>query len=215
MKKYITAHEAASMVKEGMTIMIGGFLVNGSPIKIIDELVKINVKNIKLICNDTAFPDRGIGKLIANHQISKLITSHIGTNPSTIEQLNNKEIEIEFIPQGTLIERIRCGGAGLGGILTPTGLGTIVENGKQKVIVNGKEYLIETALRADIAFVGASLSDEEGNLVHKGTSQNFNPLMASAADIVVAEANEYVKTGKIEMENIHTPAIFVDYLVKK
>lgn len=214
MNKIITIEEAVSKIKDGMTLMIGGFLAAGSPHSIIDSLVKKGTKDLTLICNDTAFVDRGLGKLIVNKQVKKVITSHIGTNKSTIEQYNNKEIEVEFVPQGTLAERVRCGGAGLGGVLTPTGIGTIVEDGKQKISVNGKEYLLELALRADISLLGATISDEMGNLHHKGTTQNFNPLMAMAADMVIAEAEQVVKIGEIPKENIHTPGIFVDFIVK-
>lgn len=214
MSKIISMAEAISKVEDGMTIMIGGFMSAGTPNAMMAELVKKNVKNLTVICNDTGFADKGIGLLISNKQIKKVIASHIGTNTSTIEQLNNKEIEVVFVPQGTLIERIRCGGAGLGGVLTPTGLGTVVENGKQIIKVDGKDYLLETALRADLALIGASIADEAGNLYYKGTTQNFNPMMATAADTVIVEAKEIVKTGDIPMENIHTQALFVDYIVK-
>lgn len=201
------------MVKEGMTIMIGGFLANGTPPKLIDALVDSGVKNLTLICNDTAFPDRGVGRLIVNRQVARLITSHIGTNPHSGEQLNSGELHIEFCPQGTLVERIRAGGAGLGGILTATGLGTIVAEGKEVIEVDGKPYLLEKPLRADIAFVGAGLGDRSGNLVYRGTSQNFNPVMATAADVVVAEITELVEVGEIAAEHIKTQAIFIDYIV--
>lgn len=214
MSKIISMAEAISKVEDGMTIMIGGFMAAGTPNAMMDELVKKNVKNLTVICNDTGFANKGIGLLITNKQIKKVIVSHIGTNTSTIEQLNNKEIEVVFVPQGTLIERIRCGGSGLGGILTPTGLGTIVEEGKKIINVDGKDYILETALRADLALIGASISDEVGNLYYKGTTQNFNPMMATAADTVIVEAQEIVKTGEIPMENVHTQALFVDYIVK-
>ncbi|MEI6346303.1 MAG: CoA transferase subunit A [Bacteroidota bacterium] len=215
MSKIISIDEAVSKVKDGMTIMIGGFLANGSPQTIIDALLKSNVKNLTLICNDTAFPDRGLGMLIANKQVKKVITSHIGTNPSTIDQFNAKEIEVEFNPQGTLAERVRSAGAGLGGFLTPTGLGTVVAEGKEVITVDGKEFLLEKPLRADVALLGASIADQEGNLVYLGTTQNFNPLMAMAADIVIAEVAELKETGDIPMETVHTPGIFVDFMVRK
>lgn len=214
MNKIITVEEAVKKINDGMTIMIGGFLAAGSPHAIIKGLVEKNVKNLTLIVNDTGFADKGIGLLISNRQVKKVIASHIGTNTATLEQFNNKELEIEFVPQGTLAERVRCGGAGLGGVLTPTGLGTVVEEGKQVINVNGKDYLLETALRADVALIGASIADESGNLYYKGTTQNFNPLMATAADHVIAETKEMVKIGEIAMENVHTPALFVDYIVK-
>lgn len=214
MSKLITKEEAVAKIHDGMTIMVGGFLVVGTPTLIIDELVKKGVKDITLIVNDAAFIDRGIGVLIAKKMVKKVITSYIGSNPACIEQYNNKELEVEFVPQGTLAERVRSAGAGLGGFLTPTGLGTVVEEGKQRISVDGKDYLLEKALKADIALIGASIADEEGNLFYKGTTQNFNPIMATAADIVIAEVDEVVKTGELPMENIHTPAIFVDYIVK-
>ena len=214
MSKFISIEEAVSKVKDGMTIMVGEFLANGTPNKIVDALAKSGVKNLTLICNDTAYPDKGVGQLIANKQVKKLFVSHIGTNPHTSEQMNSGELEIEFCPQGSLAERVRAGGCGLGGILTQTGMGTIVAEGKQIVNVDGKDYLLEKPLRADIALVGASLGDKAGNLVYRGTSQNFNPLMASAADLVIAEINELVEVGEIAAENVKTPSIMVDFIVK-
>ena len=214
MSKFISIEEAVSKVKDGMTIMVGGFLANGTPNKIVDALAKSGVKNLTLICHDTAYPDKGVGQLIANKQVKKLFVSHIGTNPHTSEQMNSGELEIEFCPQGSLAERVRAGGCGLGGILTQTGMGTIVAEGKQIVNVDGKDYLLEKPLRADIALVGASLGDKAGNLVYRGTSQNFNPLMASAADLVIAEVNELVEVGEIAAENVKTPSIMVDFIVK-
>ncbi len=213
--KIISVDEAAAMVKDGMTLMFGGFLAVGSPLSIIDKLVERKVKNLTIICNDTGFPDRGVGLLIANKQVKKVIVSHIGTNPSTIEQFNNKELEVEFTPQGTLAERVRCGGAGLGGFLTPTGIGTVVEENKTKINVDGRDYLLEKPLRADIALLGANVADKSGNLVYKGSSQNFNPIMATAADIVIAEAEEIVEVGKIAPENVRTQSVLVDYIVKQ
>ena len=214
MSKFISIEEAVSKVKDGMTIMVGGFLANGTPNKIVDALAKSGVKNLTLICNDTAYPDKGVGQLIANKQVKKLFVSHIGTNPHTSEQMNSGELEIEFCPQGSLAERVRAGGCGLGGLLTQTGMGTIVAEGKQIVNVDGKDYLLEKPLRADIALVGASLGDKAGNLVYRGTSQNFNPLMASAADLVIAEINELVEVGEIAAENVKTLSIMVDFIVK-
>lgn len=214
MSKFISIEEAVSKVKDGMTFMVGGFLANGTPNKIVDALAKSGVKNLTLICNDTAYPDKGVGQLIANKQVKKLFVSHIGTNPHTSEQMNSGELEIEFCPQGSLAERVRAGGCGLGGILTQTGMGTIVAEGKQIVNVDGKDYLLEKPLRADIALVGASLGDKAGNLVYRGTSQNFNPLMASAADLVIAEINELVEVGEIAAENVKTPSIMVDFIIE-
>lgn len=215
MNKFITVQEAVDKVQDGMTIMVGGFLAVGTPEAVIDGLVAKGVKNLTLISNDTAYTNKGVGKMIVNHQIKRLIVSHIGTNEETINQMNSGELEVEFSPQGTLAERIRTGGAGLGGVLTPTGLGTVVEEGKQKLTIDGKEYLLEKPLHADVALIGANISDEEGNLVYKGTSQNFCPLMATAADVVIVEPQEIVKTGTIAHEAVKTQGIFVDYIVKK
>ena len=214
MSKLITVEEAVSKIKSGMTLMIGGFLAAGTPNKIVEALSKTDIKDLTIIANDTAYPDKGIGLLITNKQVKKVIASHVGTNPNTIQQFDDKELIVEFVPQGTLAERIRCGGAGLGGVLTPTGLGTVVEEGKQKMTINGKEYLLEMPLRADVALLGASISDESGNLIYKGTTQNFNPMMATAADLVIAEAQEIVKDGEISPERVHTPGIYVKHLVK-
>ncbi len=213
MSKIITVEEAVSHIHDGMTIMFGGFLGNGSAVKVIEAIAKKGVKNLTLIGNDTAYPNQAIGMLIANKQVKKLIASHIGTNADTIQQFNDKELEIEFVPQGTLAERIRCGGAGLGGVLTQTGLGTIVAEGKRTIEIDGKEYLLEMPLHADVALIGASICDEMGNSIYKGTSQNFNPTMATAADLVIVETKELVPTGSIPMEQIHTPGVYVDYIV--
>lgn len=213
MSKNVTIDEAISKIKDGMTIMIGGFLANGSPDKLIDKIVEKNVKNLTIIVNDTGFPDRGCGKLIANKQVKKVIVSHIGTNPHTAEQMNSGELEVEFSPQGTLAERVRAGGSGLGGVLTPTGLGTMVAEGKQTLNIDGKEFLLEKPLKADLALLKANIADADGNLIYKGTTQNFNPLMATAAELVIAETDEIVEVGKLQPESIHTPAIFVDYLI--
>jgi len=214
MKKLISVEEAVAKITDGMTVMIGGFLANGTPNAIVDALAKSGVKNLTLIVNDTAFPDKGCGQLIANKQVKKVIVSHIGTNPCTSEQMNSGELEIEFCPQGTLAERVRAGGAGLGGVLTPTGIGTLVAEGKQILNIDGKDYLLEKPLRADVALVGASVGDDAGNLVYKGTTQNFNPLMATAADLVIAEVQELVEKGELYPELVRTPGIFVDYIVK-
>ena len=215
MKKQVTLEEAVDFIKDGMTLMVGGFLAVGAPTQIVDALVEKGVKDLTLICNDTAFPDQSIGKLIVNRQVKKLYVSHIGTNPETSNQMNAGELEVEFCPQGTLAERIRAKGAGLGGVLTPTGLGTIIAEGKEVIVVDGKEYLLEKPLGADVAIIGASIADEAGNLIYKGTTQYFNPLMATAADIVIAEAVEVVPTGTLAPETIHTSGVYVDYLYKK
>lgn len=213
MDKRITAAVAASKIKDGMTVMVGGFLGNGTPESIVDALVQCGVKDLTLILNDTAYPDRGAGKLIVNKQVKKIIVSHIGTNPETANQMNAGTLEVEFSPQGTLAERIRCGGCGLGGALTTTGLDTIIEKGKRVIEVEGKKYLLELPLRADVAIIRGSVGDTDGNLIYRGTSQNFCPLMAMAADVVIAEIGDLKKVGEISPEAVHTPSIFVDYIV--
>lgn len=214
MAKLITAEDAAAMVKDGMTLMFGGFLACGTPLNIVDAIVKSGAKNLTIIGNDTGYPDKGVGKLVANKQVKKVIASHIGTNQCTIDLMNAKEMEVEICPQGTLAERIRCGGAGLGGVLTPTGLGTIVAEGKPVINIDGKDFLLEKPLHADIAFLSASIGDKSGNLVYRGTTQNFNPMMATAADVVVAEIDNLVDVGEIAPENVKTQNILVDYIVK-
>lgn len=212
--KRIEIEAVSSLLKDGMTIMVGGFLAKGSPLAVIDKIIESSVKELTIITNDAAFTDQGVGKLLISGQVKKLIASHIGTNPIVGELYKNGELEIEFVPQGTLAERIRSGGAGLGGVLTPVGLGTIIEEGKPKIEVDGKTYLLEKPLKADLAVIGASVADTSGNLIYLGTTQNFNPMMATAADVVIAECVELVNIGDIPMENVHTPAILVDYIVK-
>ena len=214
-KPILTPAQAVEKIKSGMTLMIGGFLAVGTPHKILQLLAESDVHDLTIICNDTAFPNKGIGLLIAAKKVKKVIASHIGTNPLTVEQFNNKETEVVFVPQGTLAEQVRCGGSGLGGVLTPTGLGTVVAEGKQTINVDGKEYLLEKALRGDVALLGASIADTTGNLHYKGTTQNFNPLMAMACDTVIAEVEELVPAGNIPMENVHTQGVVVDFLVQE
>ena len=215
MNKFVSVQQAAEKIHDGMTVMVGGFLGVGNPIALIDALVEKGVKDLTIICNDTAYPEVGVGKLITNHQVKRLIATHIGTNNNTIDQMNAGELQVELSPQGTLAERIRAAGAGLGGVLTQTGLGTVVEAGKQKITVDGKEYLLEKPVHADVAIIGANICDETGNLVYKGTSQNFCPLMATAADTVIVEPQEIVKAGEIAPELVKTAGIFVDFIIKK
>jgi len=212
MSKRINVEQAASMIKDGMTVMIGGFLGSGSACKVIEQMVKNHVKDLTIICNDTSFVEYGSGLLVVNNCVKKVVASHIGTNPITGQKMIDKEMEVQLIPQGTLAEQIRCGGAGIGGFLTTTGLGTICEEGKQKITVDGKEYLLEKPMRADVALIAANTCDKFGNLLYKGTAQNFNPLMATAADLVIAEVKNEVE--EIAPENVRTPYLFVDYIVK-
>lgn len=214
MSKTISLSQLKEKFHDGMSVMIGGFLANGTPERIVDALVESGVKDLTLIVNDTGFPDRGCGKLIVNKQVKRVYVSHIGTNPHTAEQMNSGELEVIFCPQGTLAEQVRAGGCGLGGVLTTTGMGTDVAKGKEIITVDGVEYLLEKPLRADFAFIKGSVGDDMGNLVYKGTTQNFQPLMAMAADTVVAEIEEKVAVGEISPEAVHTPGIFVDYIIE-
>ncbi|SFL96167.1 acetate CoA-transferase subunit alpha [Pelosinus propionicus] len=215
MSKLICIEQVAEFLYDGMVAMFGGFLGVGTPEEIIQVMIDNSVSNITLIANDTSFVDKGVGKLIANRQVTKAIVSHIGTNPSTGKQMIANEIEVELVPQGTLIERIRCGGSGLGGFLTPTGIGTMVEKGKQKLVVDEKEYLLETPLRANIAFIKAKAADRAGNLIYDKTARNFNPLIAMAADMVIAEVDEIVEIGAIDPDQVITPGILVDKIICK
>lgn len=213
MAKIISGKEAVEKITDGMTIMVGGFLAVGSPEKIIDELVSANVKNLTLICNDTGFPDRGVGKMVVNKQFKTMMASHVGTNKETANQMNSGETEVILIPQGTLAEQIRHGGAGLGGFYTPTGVGTEVANGKETKTINGKEYIFESPLHADVAIIKGSIVDKKGNIYYNGATRNFNTLMATAADIVIVEAEKIVEVSEIDPNNVMTPALFVDYIV--
>lgn len=212
--KLVSMEEAVSHVKDGMTVFIGGFLGVGTPEKIIDALVAKGVKDLTVIGNDTGFPDKGIGRLVVNNQVKKVIASHIGTNPETGRRMQTGEMEVELAPQGTLAERVRAGGNGLGGILTPTGIGTIVEEGKEILTVDGKKYILEKPLRADVALLNGSVVDELGNVIYAKTTKNFNPMMATAADTVIVFAEKLVKVGEIDPDHVMTSRIFVDYIVK-
>jgi acetate CoA/acetoacetate CoA-transferase alpha subunit len=209
----ISLEKAVAIIPDGASLMIGGFMGVGTPHRLIDELVRQRKGSLTVIANDTAAPDVGIGKLVTERLVRKAIVSHIGLNPETQRQMIAGEIEVDLVPQGTLIERIRAGGYGLGGILTPTGMGTVVEEGKQKVAVAGKDYLLEPALRAGFALVNAFLADYFGNLAYALTARNFNPVIAMAADTVIAEADNIVPVGVIAPDHVVTPAPIIDYLV--
>jgi acetate CoA/acetoacetate CoA-transferase alpha subunit len=211
--KIRTIDEVMEHIKDGMTIMIGGFMGVGTPEFIIDAMIEKNVKDLTIIANDTSFPDRGLGRLIVNKQVKKVIASHIGLNPETGRQMNSSELEVRLVPQGTLIEQIRCGGAGIGGFLTETGVGTLVEEGKQKIKVNDREYLLELPLRADLAIIGGSVVDKQGNVFYNASTRNFNPMMATAADTVIVGAEKIVEVSELDANHVMTPGIFVDYIV--
>jgi acetate CoA/acetoacetate CoA-transferase alpha subunit len=193
--------------------MIGGFMGVGTPERVVDEIVRQGKRDLTVIGNDTALPGIGIGKLVAAGLVKKAIASHIGLNPETQKKMLAGEMEVELVPQGTLIERIRAGGYGLGGILTPTGVGTVVEEGKPTLTLDGKKFLVERALRAEFALVNAFLADYLGNLTYALTARNFNPVIAAAADTVIVDAENIVPTGVIPPDHVMTPAPLVDYLV--
>lgn len=213
-QKVAEISQVMDLVKDGMTIMVGGFLACGTPERLIDAVVEKGLKDITLICNDTGFVDRGVGKWVVNKQIKHVIASHVGTNKETGNQMNSGEMKVTLVPQGTLAEQIRAGGSGLGGILTPTGLGTIVEEGKQKITVDGIEYLLETAMRADMAFIFGSIVDKKGNIVYEKATRNFNPMMAMAADTVIVQADKIVEVGEIDPNMVMTPGVCVDYIIQ-
>jgi acetate CoA/acetoacetate CoA-transferase alpha subunit len=211
--KTISVESAVAMIPDGASLMVGGFMGVGTPERIVDELVRQGKRDLLVIANDTASPGRVIGKLVGAGLLSKVVASHIGLNPDTQRGMIAGKIAVDLVPQGTLIERIRAGGSGLGGVLTPTGVGTIVEEAKQKLELNGKSYLLETALRADFALVHAFLADYAGNLSYALTARNFNPVIAMAADTVIVTADHIVPVGVIAPDHVVTPAAVVDYLV--
>ena len=209
----ISLEKAVSLIPDGARIMVGGFMGVGTPERLMDELVRQGKRDLTLICNDNARPGVGVGKLVGARLLKKTIASHIGLNPETQKLMFDKVLEVELTPQGTLVERIRAGGAGLGGILTPTGVGTVVEEGKRKLEIDGKDYLLETPLRADFALLAAFLCVYVGNLSYALTARNFNPVMALAADTVIVEIEHIVPTGMISPDHVMTPATLVDYVV--
>jgi acetate CoA/acetoacetate CoA-transferase alpha subunit len=211
--RVVSAEEAVAMIPDGASIMVGGFMGVGTPERLLDELVRQKKSGLSLISNDAAIPGTGVAKLFEGAQVSRMIGTHIGLNPKAQQQMLGKQITVDLIPQGTFVERIRAGGCGLGGVLTPTGVGTLVEEGKQKIEVNGKEFLLETALRADFALVHAFLADYLGNLAYALTARNFNPVMAMAADTVIVTAENIVPVGVIAPDHVVTPGPLVDYLV--
>lgn len=213
--KTIALKDAVAMIPDGASLMIGGFMGVGTPERLIEELVRQGKRNLTVIANDTAMPGRGIGKLVSAGLIGRTVASHIGLNPETQQQMIAGKMVVDLIPQGTLIERIRAGGFGLGGILTPTGVGTVVEEGKRRIEIDGKSYLLETALRADFALVHAFLADYLGNLAYALTARNFNPVIAMAGNTVIVTAEHIVPVGVIAPDHVMTPAPIVDYIIAK
>jgi acetate CoA/acetoacetate CoA-transferase alpha subunit len=209
----VPIEKAIGLIPDGATIMVGGFMGIGTPEQLIDELVRQGKRNLTLICNDNARPGQGVGKLIGAGLVKKTISSHVGLNTDTQKKMLDKTMEVELVPQGTLAERIRAGGFGLGAVVTETGVGTLVEEGKLKLELNGKEYLVEMPLRADFALIEAFLCDYMGNLSYALTARNFNPVMAMAADTVIVETEHIVPVGMIAPDHVLTPAPLVDYVV--
>jgi acetate CoA/acetoacetate CoA-transferase alpha subunit len=213
--KIASAEEAVSRVKDGDTIMVGGFLTGGHPENLVAALLNANsANNLGIISNDTGTQELSIYQLVKSGRVKRIFASYIGSNPETGRLLMSGEATVQLFPQGTLAEKIRAGGAGLGGVLTPVGVGTIVEEKKQKIEINEKEYLLEMPLRANVAFIKAHMADETGNLIINGSSRNFNVVMATAADYVIAEVDQYVKAGELDPNHINVPGIFVDAIVK-
>ena len=211
--KTIHSSSVVDLIPDGATLMIGGFMGAGTPTRVIDALVKLGRRNLTVISNDTARPGVGIGKLIDAKLVSRVVTSHIGTNPETQRQLIAGELEVELVPQGTLVERIRAAGFGLGGVLTPTGLGTLAADGKRSIEIDGRSFLLELPLRADFSLISARRADYLGNLEYALTSRNFNPIMAMAGKTVIAEAEDVVPVGVIPPDAVMTPHVLIDYLV--
>jgi acetate CoA/acetoacetate CoA-transferase alpha subunit len=209
----ISLENAVGQIPNGASVMIGGFMGVGTPDRLVDEMVKQGKRGLTVIANDSAMPGRGIGKLVSAGALSRLVASHIGLNPETQKRMIANEIAVELVPQGTLIEQIRAGGFGLGGILTPTGVGTVVGEGKRMIEVKGKTYLLEEAMRADFALVQAFLADYSGNVTYALTARNFNPVIAMAADKVIVCAEHIVPVGVIAPDHVVTPSAIVDYLV--
>jgi len=213
MDKLISMHDAVNLVRDGDTIMVGGFLAVGTPDRLIDALIEKGVKDLTLICNDTGFVDRGVGKMVVAKMFKKIYASHVGTNKETGRQLLEGETEVVLVPQGTLIEQIRAGGFGLGGVLTKTGLGTAVEEGKDVVEIDGEKYLLEKPMRANIALLYAEKADVKGNLTFHGATRNFNTYMGAAADISIVEAREVVPLGGISQDDVVVPGVFVNHII--
>lgn len=210
----VTPQQAVAQIPNGASIMFGGFMGCGTPPALVRALREKDIKDITLICNDCGLPGYGVAPLIDERRVKKVIASHIGLTPVVGTQMNEGTLDVQLVPQGTLAEQVRSAGAGLGGFLTPTGVGTPVEKDKQKITINGKTYLLELPLSADVALLKAHKADEAGNLVYRFSTRNFNPLMAMAAKLVIAEVDEIVPVGSLDPDQIHTPAIFVDKLVR-
>lgn len=215
MNKIAGFEDIRRLFHDGMSVMVGGFMGCGTPFGLIDALSELGIKDLTVITSDSFYPGRGVGKLIGKGMVKKLCVSHIGRNPDVGARMIEGALEVELVPMGSFAERIRAGGVGLGGVITPTGVGTLAEEGKQKLVLEGKEYLIELPLRADIALLRGSVVDAFGNTLCRGTTRNYGPLMAMAADTVIIEAQETVDIGGISPDHVHIPGIFIDYIVRE
>ena len=214
MDKVTTIDVAVSRIEDGNSIMIAGFMTVGTPQLLVDALIASGVKDLTIICNDAGTPGAGAGKIVDARIISEYITNHIGLNPVCGKQMSDGELNVTLIPQGTMAERIRAGGAGIGGFLTPTGVGTVVEQGKQVMNIDGKDYLLELPLKADVALIKAHRADRSGNLIFRKSARNFNPLMATACEYVIVEAEHIEDVGCMDPDAIMLPGIFIDAIVQ-
>lgn len=215
MRKAIHPEDAAALIPDGAVVLIGGFMGVGSPHRLIDAMVARGVKNLTVVANDAAMPGKGIGKLVTVGAVSRAVMSHIGLNPELQKKMIAGEVEVELVPQGTLVERIRAAGVGLGGVLTATGIGTPVEDGKQVVEVDGKRYLVEKPIHGDFALIASQQADYEGNLTYSLTAHNFNPVMALAGRTVIAEPELIVPVGVIPPDAVKTPGVIIDHLLAR
>ena len=215
MAKFVNKEEIQSLFADEQSLMVGGFIESGVPAELIKILLASGAKDLTLIANDTGFDNQTFGQLVVEKRLKKAVVSHIGTNRETGKQMNAGELEVELTPQGTLIEQIRAGGAGLGGILTQTGIGTTVAEDKRIIEVDGEDYILAEPLKADIALVKAWKADKKGNLIYRYAARNFNPIVATAAEIVIVEADEILEVGEIDSNQVMTPGLFVDYILEK
>ncbi|WP_297975906.1 3-oxoacid CoA-transferase subunit A [uncultured Amaricoccus sp.] len=215
MKTAIKQEAAAALIPEGATILVGGFMGVGSPHRIIEAILARGTRGLTVISNDLCTPERGVGKLVVSGQVTRAVVSHIGRNPVAQQRMLAGELEVELVPQGTLVERIRAGGVGLGGVLTATGIGTLVEEGKQSIEIDGRRFLVERPIKGDFALIACHHADYAGNLAYVLTAHNFNPVMALAAEVVIAEPEHIVPIGMISPDAVKTPGVLVDYLLER
>ena len=209
-----SADDAVALIPDGATVMVGGFGVCGNPENLLDALLRRGTRNLTVISNNAGIDDFGLGRLLKARQIRKMIATYVGENREFERQYLGGELEVDLIPQGTFSERIRAGGAGIGGFFTPTGVGTIVANGKEVRVIDGRSYLLELPLKADVALVRAWRGDTRGNLVYRKTARNFNPMMATAARVTLAEVEHLVEAGDIAPDAVHTSGIFVRHILQ-